>query len=69
MRKRHYKKLFRSEIKKVSLGENDMVILKHTERLSHSDFMFIYKNLKDFFPNNKVMIIDGLSEINIVSEE
>jgi hypothetical protein len=66
MRARQLKKLFRGEIRKISLGPGDVLLVRVPRELLDSDRRAEFRFVGRCFPDNKVLIASDESEFSVI---
>jgi hypothetical protein len=50
----------------IELDLQDVVVVKVGKSLDHTQFLFIQKGVSEFFPDNKVLVLDVDLDLDIV---
>lgn len=69
MNKRLHKKILRKQsltMKKVSVSEKDVIVIKLDYHVSNSVIDDIQKTVEKYFPGNKVLVLSKGANINVL---
>lgn len=53
----------------ISIKEGDVVVVKTKESLPEQILRTIGKQMKEYFPNNKCIVLDALFDLDVVRKE